>query len=216
MSDVLYSKSLLLEVALTVLCGSSGAAELSLRLNELGPDEGFAEVHVHLSPGNREEIAGLQFDLHFDEALLTFESVKAGPAAESASKVVNYSLRRPGAVRVIIAGLNRNIIPSGGTAVFHFRVASPGVVANNSISIKRPILSDLYGSSVPVDVVPAPPLGGQFAGGGAENDGVPINAGSAFSAWTNRPQTVILLLALLIGGAVYLRFRFRRMRKNTL
>ncbi len=216
MSGLLHRKNLLLAAALTFICGSSGAAELWLDLKELGPDEGFAEVRVLLSPGNREEIAGLQFDLHFDEALLTFEALKAGPAAESASKVVNYSLRRPGAVRVIIAGLNRNLIPSGGTAVFHFRVASPGVVANNSISIKRPILSDLYGSSVPVDVVSAPPHGGQVARGGAENDGVPINSGSAFAAWTNRPQTVLLLLALLIGGAVYLRFRFRRMRKDTL
>ena len=86
------------------------------------------------------------------------------------------------------------------------------MTGDTSIAIKRPILSDLYGTSVPVDAMSPPPIERQATRGG---DDVSINAGNVFAAWTSRPQTVLPVLALLIGGAAYLRFRFRRVRKNT-
>jgi hypothetical protein len=114
-------------------------------------DDGTASVVIALRPDTGDAVGALQFDVEYDTAAWTFETVATGDAAKAAEKTASFNEFARGNVRVILAGLNRNAIPAGPIAVVHFASAT----ANAGIQIQRVILSDPFGVEVPVRVLAA-------------------------------------------------------------
>jgi hypothetical protein len=103
-------------LALAVLAVAANAAELSLEQGTLAPGKPAA-LAMKLAVGG-DAPTGVQFDLEYDADALDI-SVEAGPAAKQASKGLQSSRLKPGKLRVLIIGFNRNTISDGVLAIVH-------------------------------------------------------------------------------------------------
>lgn len=161
-------------LALPRLCHAAqmGIAELS------GKAPGVIAAPVAIQVG-AEQVAALQFDLHFDASRVEILDIVPGPAAEAAKKDVNWTANGQGRSRVILAGLNRNILASGTVAVATYRVRELPGSEGATLEMKNVILSDAFGTEVPSSIVEtsrimlsresasAVPPGGLMTSGGA-------------------------------------------------
>jgi hypothetical protein len=128
------------------------AAALELNAGDIKRDAQGLTISLGLAVRPEENVASFQFDLRFDPAVLHFEKVAASSQTESAQKLAHWNLVAPGRVRVVVAGLNRNIIPSGNVLEMHFAGApTPG--RSTSLSLSDAILSDPFGVSITLDDV---------------------------------------------------------------
>jgi hypothetical protein len=143
---------LLLILFLTI--GFSSASGATLGFGVIGTDESSSAqcVSVLLAAEEEESVAGLQFDLHFNEKVMTLEKVGVGEAANAASKDINTHALGTGKVRVLIAGLNQNVIQSGAIAHFCFSLKGDDELKSKPPVIHRAILSDPFGMAVAVKV----------------------------------------------------------------
>ena len=137
-------------VAMTSPCG---AATLSLGQQSGMPGDTDVSVPVSLCSAPGEEVAGAQFDIVFDDTILSLPDVVAGPAASDAVKYVYSSEFEPGMVRVIVMGLNQTTIADGVVARALFTVADEAPVGAQYLSLTRVLLSDPYGLAVPSESV---------------------------------------------------------------
>jgi hypothetical protein len=71
------------------------------------------------------ELVGLKFDFNYDADQLFFKGIEIGPAAQSANKALTHDSQFPGRLRVVIQGLDRDVILNGEVAVLRFDL-SPG------------------------------------------------------------------------------------------
>ena len=99
-------------------------------------------VSISLSSGAGEQVAAAQFDVVFDSAVLDLTDVTVGPAAADAEKDVSFSTWEPGVVRVVILGLNDNVITDGVIAEALFDIASDVSSEEETISLDNVLLSD--------------------------------------------------------------------------
>ena len=129
------------------------AATLTVGQNSAIPTQTGVSVPVSLSSGTGEEVAAIQFDILFDYAILALTDVTAGPAASSAGKDISFSTVEPGRVRVIIAGLNQNVISDGAIANALFNVNRNAPGGEQSLSLSGVLLSDPNGVAVPSEGV---------------------------------------------------------------
>lgn len=109
-----------------------------------------AEVPVTIAAEAGEEIASLQFDMHFDDATFDLVDVVPGESSSDALKQVIYSVRSPGVIRVIVAGLNQNVIRDGNIATV---LLAPDAedAAPQTLSLDEIVISDPFGERVEVD-----------------------------------------------------------------
>lgn len=110
-------------------------------------------INVVLSVDNRESVSAIQFDVNYNPDISSIVSITVGEASLSAQKQVQYNIIFAGQVRVIIAGLNQNSIPSGSIAQISFKICASAPAGSYDISLTRAVLSSPTGSSVPVSVV---------------------------------------------------------------
>lgn len=126
---------------------------------ELSVESGSADsgtqtmLNAVLSVSNNESVSAIQFDILYNPYACEIITITAGASSISAQKQVQYNILTPGQVRVIIAGLNQNIIPSGSIAQITFKVCASAPAGIYDISLSRAILSSPTGSSVPVSVI---------------------------------------------------------------
>jgi len=130
-----------------------GAATLSLGQQSGMPGDTDVSVPVSLCSAPGEEVAGAQFDIVFDDTILSLPDVVAGPAASDAVKYVYSSEFEPGMVRVIVMGLNQTTIADGVIAYALFTVADEASVGAQYLSLTQVLLSDPYGLAVPSESV---------------------------------------------------------------
>ena len=114
MESMIRKSAILLALAVVAL--AANAAELSLEQGILSADK-TASLKVTFTAG-KDAATGLQFDLEYEPAALDI-TVEGGPASQQASKNVRSAQIRPGKLRVLIIGINRNTIPDGVIAVLH-------------------------------------------------------------------------------------------------
>ena len=69
-----------------------------------------------------EDVAGVQFDIVFDEANFELPAVETGVAADDAEKDVTFSVVGDGVARVVVIGFNQYIISDGVLANVFFDV----------------------------------------------------------------------------------------------
>ncbi len=150
-------------------------------------------INTVLTVSSSESVSAIQFDVLYDSDTYEVITVSAGESSISAQKQVQYNTISSGQVRVIIAGLNQNIIPSGSIAKITFKVCSSAPAGSYDISLTRALLSSPTGSSVPVTVV----------------NGILIVSRSAYhSADTNRDwkislSEVLRVIQLYNSGSFY-------------
>ena len=127
----------------------------TLGLQRTSPEEnaGKVLVPIHIETAAAEPVASLQFDLRFDPQALRFSRAVPGDIAKNADKSTHANLMHRGLVRVIVAGLNRTTMESGLLAQVEFTTNS-ATLNTTTVHIEGAILSDPYGSSVPVTLSP--------------------------------------------------------------
>ena len=132
-------------------CISLSATAAVIELDAPAVADGtVAEVPVTIAAEAGEEIASLQFDMHFDDATFDLVDVVPGESSSDALKQVMYSVRSPGAIRVIVAGLNQNVIRDGNIATV--LLAPDGQDADSqTLSLDEIVISDPFGERVEVD-----------------------------------------------------------------
>jgi hypothetical protein len=103
-------------LASAVMVLAAKGAELNLDQGVFSADK-TASLKMTFTAG-KDAATGVQFDLEYDAAALDI-TIEGGPAAQQASKNVRSAQIRPGKLRVLIIGLNRNTILDGVIAVVH-------------------------------------------------------------------------------------------------
>ena len=134
-------------IALAIAVLPASAAELSLDQATIAAGKP-ADLHVTLKTG-KDLPTGVQFDLEYDATALDL-SVEAGPAALQASKNLRTAVQRPGKLRALIIGFNRNTISDGVIAVIH--VAYKGAEGGKTFPIHVTAVAGTDADARPVAV----------------------------------------------------------------
>ncbi len=123
---------------------------------------------VSLEASAGEEVSVAQFTLLYDGGSLDVPDVAIGPAAASAGKEVSVNILSAGAVRVLIAGLNQNVIPDGVVAYAMVSVLPGAPPGTYPVNLSDCSLSDPYGIPLPCTAAP-----GSVEVAGGEGEGAP-------------------------------------------
>ncbi len=193
-------------VALLLLpmSGAFGAAAtLTVQNAAVPPGAGSLTVPVALSVPAGCAVAALQFDVEFDPAMLalaTSGGVLEGAAAKAAGKQLSFSKLSPDKIRVLVVGLNADVIAGGEVAKLNFTVSGGEVSAKSAVQVRNAVLADPNGSQVAVQT-----------GGGEMNAG-PIPAPDSAPGISHALPlaAVALLLGCLVAGGMAARFARRR------
>ncbi len=148
--NIIIMTALILGYALTLNKAYSATLSIENRNAYTGTQ---IEINVFLSPSVQEFVSACQFDVFYNTAVCEIISVLAGESSITAQKQVQYNIVSPGQVRLIIAGLNQNIIPSGSIAKLNIKVCSSAPAGNYELLLNRIILSSPTGTSVPATAV---------------------------------------------------------------
>ena len=148
--------------ALLVLAPAGDAAVLGLEGADARIEQGILSAPVVLKPGAGEAVASLQFDVYYDTKALRFAGVETGARAVQAEKTAHANELRSGQLRVVLAGFNGNLIEPGDVVWLRF-TRDGGLGQSTSLRLEEAILSDPFGSPVPVDASPDTLVVGQDA-----------------------------------------------------
>lgn len=173
---ILRSWSLYLVLIVTFFAWSvqsSPAAQLIVADSQASAGGLSVSIPIELATVSGEEIAALQFDLGYDSSKIALETLNLGAAAQNAGKTVSSSNIFAGVVRIVIHGINNNVIPDGilvNVIIDIPRKASQEVL---TLSLSQLVASDTQGDEVPLTAVngsltitPKESNGGDSGGGG--------------------------------------------------
>ena len=134
-----------------VLLGAADAGAATLGLGSASATPGGATVilPLTLTPDTGETVVAFQLDLGFDAAFLSLTNVGLGPASAAASKTLSVNTLGPGAVRVLVAGINQTAIAAGDVLDLSVQV-NAGATGTSNIALGNVVLADPNGHSVPV------------------------------------------------------------------
>lgn len=134
-------------VALLVCAVAASAAELSMEPGVVAPGKA-ARLNLNLAAG-KDSLTGIQFDLEYDESALDV-GLELGPAAKTASKMIQSHKLQPGKLRALIIGFNKNIISDGVLAVL--QVSYKGQAGSKTLAIRITGAAGTDGNAQPVSV----------------------------------------------------------------
>ncbi len=126
--------------------GSAATASISLT-EEVADAQGSALVEVALASGGQ-ALSAVQFDIAYQDQALVLFSASPGSALVSAGKSVLRANLQSGLERILIVGLNQNVIADGVLATLSIEVnagTAPGVY---SLGLTNALASDLNGGPV--------------------------------------------------------------------
>lgn len=142
------------ELLLLAVAVSARGAELAVESATLDPGATIA-LKVALTSGAGESVASLQFDVLFDAAAVSIPEVLPGAAAVAAGKQTIFAPQSTGRIRVIVVGLlSQTIIADGDVADLQIALEADAPDGTYSLTLTSAVLSDPFGGSVPVSVVP--------------------------------------------------------------
>lgn len=126
-----------LAVCLAFTCCLPAVAAQSSRVDILsasGAAGAVVQVPIYLESTGGAQPTGLQVDVGFNTAVLSYNNqVSAGAAAQAASKSVSANVISGGTLRIIVAGFNQNAIANGIVALAEFRIASGAAVSTTPL-----------------------------------------------------------------------------------
>ncbi len=136
---------------IAVLASSALAAELRVGKEIADPGEAGVRVPVNMAPGGGESVAALQFDLVYDAGAFPAIGAEPGETAEAAGKTVLTSTPEAGRLRVIVSGLNQNVIAEGTVVHIVLDVAATVPDLAFPLIVENAILAAPDSTAVPVD-----------------------------------------------------------------
>lgn len=139
-------------LVLSLVQGACGVT-LGLKASPTEANLDSIVVPVQLSVEQGDAVASLQFDLHYDTETLRYDETATASSAQNAEKSAHANVLRPGVLRVVVAGLNRNAMATGPLVNLRFS-ASGGFTPTTSVSMESAIVSDPYGTAIPVTLSP--------------------------------------------------------------
>lgn len=148
--DIAKGINVLIIVALTFFLSGvlkAEAATLSVGTAQGNPGD-VVSAGVDLNGDGLEN--GMNFDINFDANKLDVQSVSIGAAAQSAQKTLNYSQPQSGVVRIIIFGLNRNVIPDGRVAELEFSIKATAEAGDAVLSLTNVVVSSPDAQKLPI------------------------------------------------------------------
>ena len=142
-------------IALTsifILTSNLNAATLTISSASGSPGTKNISVPINLTSAPGEQVCGFNFDLNYDSAKLSFKEVKLGSVAEGAGKSLSFSKPSSNTVRVVVVGLNQNVIGDGTVLTFTFDVLRNAAAGKTELTITKPSISDPNGKALVVNV----------------------------------------------------------------
>lgn len=114
---------------------------------------GQIDVYVDLDP-SQEEISAIQLDINFDSSIVDFKSVEISATAKEADKTLAFNEVESGLVRVIIYGINQNLLPKGSVARFTFDLlVYPWTTQKPNFILDGVVASSPQAESVPLSIL---------------------------------------------------------------
>ncbi len=122
-------------------------------------------IPVSIQATGAEQPAGMQYDLTFDPNILSYVSYGDGPSTTAAAKQGATSTPSTGVVRVVIFGLNANVMANGTISNVTFTVSQTAALGPATLGITGIQVSDPNAQTIPnntgnagtIDVVSGPP-----------------------------------------------------------
>lgn len=127
------------------------AASITARSVTAPVGEGVT-VDISLAPESGEQVAGMQFDLHYPAPVASLIEISPGPSATQSAKLVSSNPLGAGRHRVIVAGLNQSPIPAGTVVLLKFQLSSTAPPGNHPLTLAGVVLSDPGGRRVPATI----------------------------------------------------------------
>lgn len=149
LSSPLFSAILLLTLAVGA-AASSPTVVISAGSASGNPGDTNINVPVSLQSKDGAHVVGLNFDLSFDDNRLNVSSVTIGPAASGAGKIMSWSQLSTSTVRVIIFGLNQDMIPNGTVANVIFNVLDDAAPETSHLVLSNAAATDPSSSGIGV------------------------------------------------------------------
>jgi hypothetical protein len=135
-------------IVLTMFAVAGNAAELSIGHGVVAA-ETPAAIGVSMAGGGATP-TGVQFDLEYDAASLNV-TVEAGPAAAQAGKGVQSAALPSGKLRVLIVGINRNVMADGVVAILHVSLKAPAAAGKTfPLGISASAATNAQAAAVPL------------------------------------------------------------------
>lgn len=188
--DRLHSLRYLVALCAPFFSSSGLAATLTVEETRGVPQQVNLGVPVSFASATGEYVSGVQFDLLFDAGVFILGTVEGGEAASEADKDIVFSEVAPGTVRVMVAGMNQNIIPDGVLARARLDVSPDTARGVYPVGVANLSCCDQFGDPLIADGV---------AGRIIVIDGWPPEGASALSG----PRIGGLSLAWVIIAVLY-------------
>lgn len=105
-------------------------------------------IEVNMVP-NGEKVCAIQFDVVFDPQNLEISNITVGSAANDASKQVEFALVAQDKVRLLIYGINQNLMSTGTVANLVFKFAPRPSITTTSITLSANYVCDSSATLAP-------------------------------------------------------------------
>jgi hypothetical protein len=132
---------------------SSPAAELSVANGRAEADSLPVSIPIELSAEMGEEITAIQFDLSYDDSLIAIDRIDIGESAQTADKTLNSAIVSSGVDRIVIQGINNNILADGIVADIRIDLVDGVPEDVITLSLDQLVASDAQGDAVPLTAV---------------------------------------------------------------
>lgn len=136
-------------ICLIGISASGYASSVTIESATAIPGFGTCNIPVTLGIDPGEQVAGAQWDLVFDSDVITVKSIETGSVAAAAGKSVSFSTIEAGRIRVLVTGLNMNVMSSGVMAIVTISVPAGSPGGDQPLDMEDAVLADPYGVAVP-------------------------------------------------------------------
>jgi hypothetical protein len=140
---------------LLLLAGSASRAQAAtVALGEASAVSGQTGVALPLSltVSAGELVSALVFDVHFDATVAQWQSVVPEPAVSALGKQVETHVVAPGHIRLVVYGLNRQVLADGVIAQCLLGVRSSAAPGSSLVSLRDGLGTNPDGQDLPLTV----------------------------------------------------------------
>jgi len=131
-----------------ILSTNLQAATLSIGTASGSAIDKNISIPVELISAPGEQVSGFNFDLNYDSAKLSFKEVTLGSVAVDARKSLSFSQPSSNIVRVVVIGLNQNVIGDGTVLNFTFDILDKSSSGKVELTITKASISDPKGNQL--------------------------------------------------------------------
>lgn len=135
-------------IGVVLLCGARKGHAAALAIGEGSATPGQAQVvlPVSLSIGAGEQLSALAFDVFVDPLSATWQSLALEPTLLAAGKQVQTNVIAPGHVRIVLYGMDRQVLSSGTIAQCVLQIPLSAPAGTSVINLQQGLAADPNGA----------------------------------------------------------------------